>query len=137
MPGSAAHTYGIAFTQCIAGPVRPISGCSPITGGCRPWNVHDTGGSASNSTSKRCSPSVHGGSRFSAHQPVHAHGHHRLAVDRALPREPLRGDRALLDHADRRVEVVGRDRHLVLRARSASSVQPSSAATMSIDCMNP
>ena len=40
-----------------------------------------------------------------AHQPVDAHGHHRLAVDGALPREPLRGDRALLDHADGRVHV--------------------------------
>ncbi len=45
--------------------MRPISGFSPMTGGCRPWKVHATGGSASNSTSKRCSPSVHGGSRSS------------------------------------------------------------------------
>ena len=32
---------GIAFTQCIAGAISPISGCSPTTGGCSPWNVTD------------------------------------------------------------------------------------------------
>ena len=50
------------------------------------------------------------------HHPVGAHGDDRLAADRALPGEPLRGDGARLDHADRRVDRPGRERHLVLRA---------------------
>ena len=44
MPGSARTTYGIAFTQCSAGGIRPISGFSPTTGGCRPWKIVFTGG---------------------------------------------------------------------------------------------
>ena len=86
IPGSAATTYGIAFTQCIAGPVRPISGCSPITGGCRPWNVH---------RERRIGVELDLEALLAerprrieigfAHQPVHAHRDHGLAVDGRLP----------------------------------------------------
>ena len=86
--------------------ISPISGSSPTTGGCRPWNVHDTGGvGVELDLEALLAERPRRVEVLRAHQPVDAHGHHRLAVDRALPREPLRGDRALLDHADRRVDV--------------------------------
>ena len=127
IPGSASHTYGIAFTQCIAGAISPISGCSPTTGGCRPWNVTASGGSPSNSTSNRCPSSAPRRVEvLLAHEPVHAHGDHRLAVDQPLPREPLRRDRPGLEHADRRVEVASSRRPS--RASCASPRRASSRA---------
>ena len=141
MPGSAAHDVRDRVHAVHRGRDQPdLAGVSPTHRRVQAVErARHAAASASNSTSKRCSPSVHGGSRCpSPISQFDAHGHHRLAVDGSLPRESLRGDRALLDHADRRVDVAGRDRHLVLASVfSGSSVQPSSAATMSIDCMKP
>ncbi len=139
MPGSAATRTGSRSRSASAGGIRPISGFSPTTGGCRPWNdrlhrrrrrrTRPRSAARRASTAGRGSPT---------HQPVHAHRHHRLAVDRALPREPLRGDRALLDHADGRVDVDWS--RPPSRASTSSPRRASSRArrtTMSIDCMKP
>ena len=117
MPGAASHTYGIAFTQCIAGAIRPISGRSPITGGCRPWNVDRNGRlRVELDLEPLAVEPPRGFEVLLAHQPVHAYGDHRLTVDQTLPGESLRGDSPRLEHPDRRVEVLGRDGHLVGRA---------------------
>ena len=62
---------GSAFTQCMAvarmPSLRSRSAVSTL-GGCMPWKLARSGGSASNSTSKRSpsGPNVHGGSRCSS-----------------------------------------------------------------------
>src|SRR5262249_31390686 len=62
MPGSARHTYGIAFTQCIAVATMPRFRSSPsaMEAGCRPWNVSFTGGSAPTPTPNPPPPGPYG-----------------------------------------------------------------------------
>ena len=142
MPGSARHTYGIEFTQCIAVATMPRLRRSPssIDDGCRPWNVTSTGGSPSISTSKRSpsGPNVHGGSRCSwPMNQLTAATIDRLAADERFPAEPLRGDQARLDHADRRVDRRGRDRDLVRRAQLRVDREAQLVGDHAIDCWKP
>src|SRR5262249_61601261 len=62
MPGSARHTYGIAFTQCIAVATMPRfrSSPSPMEAGCRPWNDTFPGGSAPTPTPNPPPPGPYG-----------------------------------------------------------------------------
>ena len=109
---------------------RRCRGCGrgrcAMESGWSPWNVAVTGGSPLTSTSKRSrsGPNVHAGSRCSSPMSqLTARGDDRLAVDETLPPEPLRGDQARLDHADRRVDRRGRDRHLVGGAQLGVEVE--------------
>ena len=70
IPGPASHTYGTAFTQCIAVATMPRLRTRPLamSSGWKPWKIAVTGGSPSMCTSKRSrsGPNDHAGSRCSS-----------------------------------------------------------------------
>ena len=87
-------------------------------GGCR-GTTRRAGGSPSivDLEALALGPNVHAGSRCSSPMSqLTARGDDGLAVDGAVPREPLGGDRARLEDADRRLDRCGRDGHLVVGA---------------------
>ena len=68
IPGSASHTYGIAFTQCIAGAIKPDLGLLADDRRVQAVEVTATGGSRVELDLEPLTlgPNVHGGSRCSS-----------------------------------------------------------------------